>query len=207
VALLGAGLLVGWPAKAQARAGAPKRLRYIMPRYVALFGSINVGGNRLTMAELRAAFEADGLSAVETVVASGNVLFDHPPRPDQGLEEKLTRMMRDRFGMESAALVRSRAGLASAIAGNPFAADGEERFVHTMFLDRPVDTDAYNALVAGHDGPERIAAGDRAVHIDYVEGAGRSQLTGRLIERRLSCKGTARNLRSMRRILAKMDES
>jgi uncharacterized protein (DUF1697 family) len=183
-----------------------------MPRYVALFGSINVGGNRLTMAELRAAFEADGFSAVETVVASGNVLFDHPPRPDQGLEEKLTRMMRDRFGMESAALVRSRimrsrAGLASAIAGNPFAADGEERFVHTMFLDRPVDTDAYNALVAGHDGLERIAAGDRALHIDYVEGAGRSQLTGRLIERRLSCKGTARNLRSMRRILAKMDES
>jgi len=28
-----------------------------MPRYVAFLGSINVGGNRLTMAELRAAFE------------------------------------------------------------------------------------------------------------------------------------------------------
>jgi hypothetical protein len=32
-----------------------------MARYVALFGSINVGGNRLTMADLRAAFEAEGL--------------------------------------------------------------------------------------------------------------------------------------------------
>lgn len=178
-----------------------------MPRYVALFGSINVGGNRLAMADLRAAFEAEGFTNVETVVASGNVLFDHPDRPDEGLEEKLTLMMRDRFAMRSAALVRSRDGLARAIAENPFADDGEEQFVHTMFLDGPVDVDAYNALAAGHDGPERIAAGDRAVHIDYAEGAGRSQLTGRLIERRLSCKGTARNLRSMRRILAKMDEN
>jgi uncharacterized protein (DUF1697 family) len=76
-----------------------------------------------------------------------------------------------------------------------------------MFLDGPVDADAFAALAAGHDGPERIAAGDRAVHLDYVEGVGRSKLTGALIERRLSRKGTARSLRSMRRILAKMDES
>ena len=58
-----------------------------MPRYVAFLGSINVGGNRLTMAELRAAFEDEGFSDVETVVASGNVLFTHEERPTRGLEE------------------------------------------------------------------------------------------------------------------------
>src|SRR5215218_5577924 len=120
-----------------------------MPRYLALFGSINVGGNRLTMADLRAAFEAEGFAKVETVVASGNVLFDHPERPDEGLEEKLTLMMRHRFAMKSAALVRSRDALAAAIAENPFAETGQENFVHTMFLDGPVDRDAFNALVAG----------------------------------------------------------
>ena len=57
-----------------------------MPRYVAFFGSINVGGNRLTMADLRAAFEAEDFANVETVVASGNVLFDFPERPTRGLE-------------------------------------------------------------------------------------------------------------------------
>lgn len=159
------------------------------------------------MADLRAAFEAEGFAKVETVVASGNVLFDHPERPDEGLEEKLTLMMRHRFAMKSAALVRSRDALAEAIAGNPFGADGQENFVHTMFLDGPVDRVAFNALVAGHEGPERIAAGDRAVHIDYVEGAGHSKLTGAFIERRLGRKGTARNLRSMKRILAKIDDA
>ena len=157
------------------------------------------------MADLRAAFEAEGFSRVETVVASGNVLFDHPERPDEGLEEKLTLMMRDRFGMKSAALVRSRDALAAAIAENPFA-DGEEKFVHTMFLNGEVDPDAFASLQAAHEGPDRIAAGDRALHLDYVAGVADSKLTGGFIERRLGRKGTARNLRSMKRILAKMDE-
>ncbi len=177
-----------------------------MPRYLALFGSVNVGGNRLTMAELRSAFEAEGFANVETVVASGNVLFDHPERPDEGLEEKLALMMRERFGFSSVALVRSRDALAAAIMENPFAADGQENFVHTLFLDGPVDPAGFARLEADRTGPERLAAGDRALHIDYVAGAGESKLVGSFIERRLGRKGTARNLRSMKRILAKMDE-
>lgn len=178
-----------------------------MPRYVALFGSINVGRNRLKMADLRAAFEGEGFTNVETVVASGNVLFDHEERPEVGLEEKLTLMMRHKFGMDSVALVRSRDALAAAIAENPFGADGEENFVHTLFLDGPVDPDGFARLEKDRTGPERLAAGDRALHIDYVAGAGESRLVGAFIERRMGSRGTARNLRSMKRILAKMDES
>jgi uncharacterized protein (DUF1697 family) len=176
-----------------------------LPRYVALFGSINVGRSRLTMADLRAAFEAEGFSNVETVVASGNVLFDHPERPDEGLEEKLGLMMHERFGFDSVALVRSRDALAAAIAENPFAADGEEQFVHTLFLDGPVDPDDFGRLDKDRTGPERLAMGDRALHIDYCAGVGESKLVGAFIERRLHLRGTARSLRSMRRILAKMD--
>ena len=55
-------------------------------------------------------------------------------------------------------------------------------------------------------GPERLALGDRALYIDFVDGAGNSRLTGPFIERRLGSKGTARNIRSLRRILDKMDE-
>lgn len=178
-----------------------------MPRYLALFGSINVGGNRLTMADLRAAFEAEGFAQVETVVSSGNVLFDHEERPDAGLEEKLGLMMRHRFGFDSVALVRSRDALAKAIAENPFAADGQENFVHTLFLDGPVDADGFARLETDRTGPERLAMGDRALHIDYCAGVGESKLVGAFIERRLGTRGTARNLRSMKRILAKMDES
>lgn len=183
-----------------------------MPRYIALFDSIRVGGRRLTMAELRAAFAAEGMTNVENVVASGNVLFDHPERPDEGLEEMLGLMMRDRFGMSGVVLVRSPKTLAAAIAGNPFAADGplaedgDEDFVHTLFLDGPVDPEAYEQMQANRQGAERIAMGDRALHIDYVSGAAESKLVGAFVERRLGLRGTARSLRAMKRMLAKMAE-
>lgn len=183
--------------------------RILMPRYAAFLGSINVGGNRLTMAELRAALEREDFINVETVVASGNVLFDHDERPTRGLEEKLEFVLRQRFGMRSIAAVRSAAEVAEAITGNPFAADGDQALVHTMFLDRDVDTAQFRVLLADHEGrgPERLALGPRALYIDYVEGAGRSRLTGPFIEKRLGCRGTARNLRSLARIHAKMIES
>lgn len=179
-----------------------------MARYVALFGSINVGGNRLKMADLRAAFEAEGFADVETVVASGNVIFSHPARPTRGLEEKLTLMVDDRFDMSCAALVRSRDELAAAIADNVFAGTNEDRFVHTMFLDGQPTAEEF-AVLAGDDrirANERLALGDRSIYIVYGDGAADSKLTAPFIERRLRHKGTARNMRSIARIIAKLDE-
>ena len=180
-----------------------------MPRYLALFGSINVGGNRLTMADLRWAFEREGFERVETVVASGNVLFDFDERPTDGLEDLFSYMMADRFDIRSFVAVRSRNELARAIDGNPFAADGAENLVHTHFLaDQPAQAQ-FDDLIAAYSGrgPERLAMGDRALYVDYVDGAGNTKLTGPFIERRLGCPGTARNIRSLRRILGKMDEN
>jgi uncharacterized protein (DUF1697 family) len=46
-------------------------------RYVALLRGINVGGRRpVKMAELQAAFDSAGFTAVRTVQASGNVVFE-----------------------------------------------------------------------------------------------------------------------------------
>jgi len=168
-----------------------------MTRYIALFGSINVGGNRLTMADLRHAFEREGFENVETVVASGNVLFDYDERPTDGLEEMLAHLLAERFDIASFAAVRTRQELAEAVAGNPFAADGEENLVHVLFLSGPVNLANFEALCAAYAGrgPERLAWGERALYIDYVAGVAGSRLTNGFIERRLGCRGTARSMR------------
>ena len=178
-----------------------------MPRYVALLGSINVGGNRLKMAELREALEREDFEEVETVVASGNVLFRHEERPSEGLAEKIEHIVKDRFGIASFAAVRSRDELAAAIADNPFRADGEAGYVHTIFLDQPLDREAFEAFARSYDGPERLAAGEREFYVDFVEGAGRSKLDPAMKKAKVlaGCRATARNVRSLQRILDKMD--
>src|SRR5690606_27306329 len=97
-----------------------------MSRYVALFSSMNVGSDRLTMADLRHALEREDFDNLETVVASDNVLFEHDERPSDGLAEKLVYIVQDRFDFPGIVAVRSRDEVAAAIADNPFGADGDE---------------------------------------------------------------------------------
>jgi len=178
-----------------------------MPRYIAFLGSINVGGNRLTMADLRYAFEREDFENIDTVVASGNVLFDYEERPTPGLEDLLAHMMEERFDIATFAAVRSTEEVRAAIEGNPFAEAGDPAKVHTLFLSGEADPRAFAQLVETHAGrgPEQLALGPRSLYIDFVEGVGKSRLTNAFIERRLNLSGTARNISSLRRILAKME--
>ena len=179
-----------------------------MTRYVAFFASMNVGGNRLLMADLRDALEREDIEDVETVVASGNVLCSFDERPSDGLAEMLAYIVKDRFGFDTFAAVRNADEVRSAIEDNPFHGKGADNLVHTHFLERQPDPDQFKVLLASHEGrgPEKIALGDRCLHIDYVYGVGTSKLTAAFIERKLDCRGTARNMRSLQRILDKMEE-
>lgn len=177
-----------------------------MTRYVALLGSINVGGNRLKMSELKAALEDEGFQGVETVVASGNVLFEHAAAADAKLEAKIAQVVKDRFGISSFAAVRSRDELAAAIEDNPFRNDGEAKYVHTIFLDQPLDREAFEAFAKAYPGPERLAPGTREYFVDYAEGVGRSALDPAMTKAKvIKCRATARNVRSLQRMLDRMD--
>jgi len=175
-----------------------------MSRYVALLGSINVGGNRLKMAELREALEREDFADVETVVASGNVLFSHDERPSDGLAEKIAYVVKDRFGIDTFAAVRSRDELKASIAGNPFVGQNEDKFVHTMFLQLPLDRDAFDAFAKDYEGPERVAAGTREFFVDFGQGVADSRLGQAM--KHLKLRSTARNVRSLQRMLDKMDK-
>ena len=177
-----------------------------MTRYVALFGSINVGGNRLKMADLRYAFEREEFEDVETVVASGNVLFSFDERPTDGLEDLFAHMMRDRFDIKSFVAVRTAGEVRAAIEDNPFRGVGADSLVHTHFLGCQPSAAQFETLVSDYSGrgEEKLALGDRALFIDFGTAVGSSRLTGPFIARRLGCEGTARNMTSLQRILDKM---
>ena len=178
-----------------------------MTRYCAFFASMNVGGNRLRMADLRDALEREDLEDVETVVASGNVLFSFDERPDEGLTEMLSFIVNDRFGFPTFAAVRDTDGVRAAIEDNPFKDSGEAKFVHTLLLEREPEEGGFERICADYEGrgPEKLALGDRCLFVDYVGGVGDSRLTTGFIERRLGCRVTARNIGSLRRILEKME--
>ena len=68
-------------------------------RYAAFLRAINVGGRTVTMARLREALAPLGLEGLQTVIASGNVLFESPEEDAAALEKlsKTERATRLRF--------------------------------------------------------------------------------------------------------------
>lgn len=178
-----------------------------MTRLVAFLGSINVGGNRIKMDQLRAALTARGLRDVGTVVASGNVLFDPGGRDISSSEALIAEVLERDFGIASLVTVRDRGGVLDGVEANPFHGVGEDKFVHSHFLDGQPTAEQFETLLTDHAGrgDEKMALGDRVLFIDYGTGVADTKLTGPFMERRLGCRGTARNMRSLKRILEKMD--
>ena len=60
-----------------------------MRRLAAFLSGINLGSRRVKMEVLRGHFEDMGLEGVESLLASGNVVFDDPGADRPGLEAAL----------------------------------------------------------------------------------------------------------------------
>lgn len=178
-------------------------------RYLALLGSINIGGNRVKMVDLKAAMAKAGFGEVTTVAASGNVILDDTRAPHV-VEAAIEALLKDEFGFNSCVMLRSQAEVQSAVDDNPFHGTeqhhGSDKMVHSIFLaDQPAPGlfEAFEEERKGK-GDETLALGPRVLYLNYIHGVSNSDITGKLLERRLGVKGTARNMNSLKNILGKM---
>ena len=92
-------------------------------RYIALLRAINVGGRVVKMDRLRTLFETAGFDAVETFIASGNVVFDSSRRNAGDLERTIESHLKKALGYPVATFVRSMPELSAIVLRQP----GSER--------------------------------------------------------------------------------
>ena len=147
-------------------------------RYVGLLRAVNLGKRQVPMARLRALMEGLGFTDVQTLMASGNVVFG-TDRPDgAGLEAELSAAIEDEFGFPVPVLLRIAADLDRVIADNPFpeALDGEPEFLHVAFASEAVPADAYHDVDRSVFEPDDFAVGTHEVYLWFANGAGRSKL-------------------------------
>jgi uncharacterized protein (DUF1697 family) len=89
-------------------------------RYAALLRAINVGGHVVKMDRLRTLFEELGFDDVETVIASGNVLFSSIARNPVSLEEKIERHLASALGYAVTTFIRTPAEMDAVAEFDPF---------------------------------------------------------------------------------------
>ena len=173
-----------------------------MITWIALFRAINVGGrNTLPMKELTDVLAQLGLSDIRTYIQSGNVVFRSSQHDRGALTAKIREAVHASHGFPPATILLKAEELAQAITANPFpAAAAEPKSLHLYFLAQPPAPDlaALNALKASS---EAFAIVGQVFYLHAPQGIGRSKLAAGA-EKRLGVETTARNWRTVNKVLA-----
>jgi uncharacterized protein (DUF1697 family) len=174
-----------------------------MPTYVSLLRGINVSGrNRISMADLRALYEAHGHQDVSTYVQSGNVVSHSKVRSAAAVGRAIEQAISDDLGLDVTVLVRTPAQLAKLVDANPLTGDRvDPTTLHVTFL---ASTPA-RAKVAALDGrryaPDEFAVVGDVVYLVCPNGYGRTKINNTYFERALGVGATTRNWKTVNQLL------
>jgi uncharacterized protein (DUF1697 family) len=174
---------------------------------VGLLRAVNVGGrNTMKMEELRRLCSSLGFEDVAVYVQSGNVVFRTrlaAPDAAKALEDGIEKQ----FGFHSDVLVRTAGEMKDVVTSNPLDMDGPDASkLIVVFLTSEIGSEARARLegIPASAG-EQVKALGREVYVYYPEGMGRSKVSA-AIDKVLRVKGTARNWRTVTRLLQMADE-
>ncbi len=193
-----------------------------MASHVALLRGINVGGrNKVPMAELREVVASLGHTGVSTYIQSGNVLFSTPDSDNAALASALESAISDRFGIWSSVVVLSRDDLARVLAGNPYPAEPNPKFVHVVFMNSEPPADLLDRIKAAESeaaakgSRDTVTAAGEALFLHTPDGYGTSELAQAVFkiisaparQRQRGLAATARNWATATKLLSLCEEN
>ena len=152
-----------------------------MPRHVVLLRGINIGPrNRIAMPALREALEEAGFTDVQTYLQSGNVVLESRAKPET-VQRKVEKLIEERFGLEIAVVVRTRAQLAAVVKRNPHAKVATEpKRYQVTFLEQKLPAKVVRELEEVAAPDERVVVAGREVYAWHAKTIARSKLWSKL---------------------------
>ncbi len=167
--------------------------------------ALNVGGHTVKMEALRALFAGLGLANVESFIASGNIIFDAPGGSVPKLERQIEAHLEAALGYAVATFVRTAAELATVAEYQPFdpAAVAQAHSVHIVFLGAAPSAAAAGKLAALNDAVNQFHLHGRELYWLRRAGQDVAPYSGAHLEKALGAPGTARNITTVRKLVAK----
>ena len=118
-----------------------------MTNYVALLRGIMPTNPNMRNEKLRSVFETLGFSNVQTVISSGNVIFESNSKNISLLETKIKKELMKQLGIKSPAYIRSKEELEALIEKDPFkGAEHNSKSYLIVSFQRKEPKEIFNAL-------------------------------------------------------------
>ena len=173
-----------------------------MTRLVALLRGINVGGHTVKMKDLQRHFHALGFADVETVIASGNVVFETPLAADRHLEQMIENHLEQALGYGVATFLRTIPELAAVAGKQPFTIVGDtpDEVVYAIFVRDAVTAGNRRTIEALSTDNDEVRVGKRVVYWHRHARCKDSEIFSAKLTRALGSATTSRNLNTVRAI-------
>ena len=178
-------------------------------RCVAFLRAVNVGGRTVKMDALRAAFEALGLTGVETFIASGNVIFHTRARSLTALERKIEAQLNAAFGFEIDTFIRSADEVAAITEHAAFDAGLVSRsgaFVVGVLASEP-DAAGRRRIAAFGNEIDRFHVNGRELYWLSTGKQSESTFSNAAFERALRMRATFRGMNTLRRLVNRLSSA
>lgn len=171
-------------------------------KYVAFLRGINVGGKTIIkMERLRASFAALGFENVKSYIQSGNVVFETDETDDKKLVLKIEAAIEKEF-FKTPVMIRRIDEIRDAIENNPFAGEQfEDKLFHLIFLAEKLSDEKAAQLLSNNCAAEKFAVRNREVYCLLRGDFSASLLGKKYIDNKLKTPATARNWRTVNKIL------
>lgn len=172
-----------------------------MPRFVALFRGINVGkAKRIAMADLRALLTSMGYDNVQTLLNSGNAVFNSSGTDSLQHAARIQTAVAESLGVDSLVVVKSARDMAHIVADNPLAGRALDPSRLLVVLTKDETTLAALAPLGLTDwGHEQLHTGQHAAYVWCANGILQSKAAVSLMKA-LVDNGTTRNWASIKKI-------
>lgn len=178
-----------------------------MNTYIALLRGINVSGQKkIKMAELKAMFENIGFTSVVTYIQSGNVIFSSEDKDIKQIELSIYNAIKSDFNFEVPVLVITNQLLKKIHENNPYfhrIENGEilaNKMYFTMLKDMS-SSETINTLNTSTYAPEEFVITKEVVYFHAINGYGKTKLNNNFFEKKLKCRATTRNLKTVQKLL------
>jgi uncharacterized protein (DUF1697 family) len=177
------------------------------PRLIAFLRAINVGGHTVTMEVLRGHFEALGFASVETLIASGNVIFTSRAGDVRGLERKIERRLEDALGYEVATFIRTDAEVIAVSRHRPFTAARRQASaaLNVGFLAEPLTAAGRKALMTFKTGIDDFHVHGREVYWLCARKQSESTFSNVRFEKTLGVRATFRGINTIQRLVERLN--
>lgn len=173
-----------------------------MKIYIALLRGINVGGhNKVPMADLRTLLAKSDFENVKTYIQTGNIIFQYPETDVIDIETKIQKLILDHFGFKVAVLVRTRDQIQAIFDCCPFPEDQKINSYFAMLSYKPDHALVIEAKEKTYDNEVYDIIED-ALYFYCANGYGKAKFSLNYFERKLKVDATARNYKTMVKLLA-----